>query len=119
MKSVALILLLTLSWPSLSQISLTQIDDWYCTDSIGARKVAKALKELEFSRKELILMDSIILAQSNTIGFFNRVLTKQDSVEKDLVRQVHKEQERTEKAKKERWWFAGGGFVLALILILL
>jgi len=108
-----------LSWPSFSQISLIRQGDLFCTDSVGARDVGRALKELKVARKQLVWMDSLALSQSQTIQFYSQVVAKQDSVERGLIKVINDKELKIERIKRQRWWFGGAGFAIALILILL
>lgn len=105
---------------SSSQISLQPSPDGlYCTDTAGVREIARVLKELEFSRSELTIYDEILKASEREATAYQALVHKGDSLNNLLQEENNRYQSENRSLKKERWYFAGGGFGLAVIMIFL
>lgn len=103
-----------------SQISLQPNGKgFYCTDTAGVREIARVLKELEFSRSELAIYDQILKASEREATVYEGLVHNRDSLNSLLQQENARYHSENSLLKKERWYYAGGGFALALIMVLL
>lgn len=120
MKYVMLILLILTAFCSTSQPLLQPNGSGlFCTDEEGVRELARLLKELEFSRSELILYEDLLQASEQEADVYQKLLSNADTANQNLQIQNHNLVAKNDQLRKERWWFAGSGGAAVLLLFLL
>ena len=120
MKYALLIGCLWIACSATSQITLTPNNQGrFCTDTAGVRAIAKALKELEYTRLELGQYDQLTENLIKELELAQRAQAQTDSLLNQSLRQKQKLQADLQLQQKQRWWFGGSGFLLGIIFILL
>lgn len=103
-----------------SQISLQPNGKgFYCTDTAGIREIARVLKELEFSRSELAIYDQILKASEREANAYHQLVERSDSLNNNLRSSNGELIAQNDQLRRDRWYYAGGGFAIAIILLLL
>lgn len=103
-----------------SQISLLPDGSGrFCTDTSGVREIAKLFKELEYTRQEIDIFSQVLEASEREADSYQKLLRKTDSINEHLNLQNQDLNSENQSLKRERWYFAGGGGLIVLVLCLL